>query len=186
MTYTTGSKIAQWVGWAIVILYLLGFLFWAGTGIYVAADKPENLEHILFSTLNILPLGFLVLFLLRLFSSGDDWWEKGVPAKIYVVGFGVLSAAGMLASLFVMLRSILDSQFNNDTDENLLIALDAVLFAISVVSFLYQLVCGVVVLFIRRPKFMRIKQMGAPLNQQPMQKRTTMFTRNKMVNKSPY
>lgn len=185
MGYTVSSKIAQYVGWALIVLYTLGFLFWLGVGIYVAVDKPSNLEHVLFSTINIYSLIPLVLFVLRLFASGDDWWENGVPSFVYVLGFWVLAAAGALSSLFVMLRSILDSQFNKSRDENLLIALDATLLAISVISFLYQFVCGVYVLLIRRPSFMREDKRGqSTTTSQPV--RSTFSTRSRQFRSAGY
>jgi len=184
MAFSKTSKLIQYVGWPLVALYTLAFLFWLGVAIYVAVDTPSNLEHILFSTINIYSLLFLVLFLYYMFSSGDDWWENGIPSSLYMVGFWILSFVGMLASLFVMLRSILDSQFNNSKDENLLIALDATLFAVNALSFLFQLVSGFIVIFIRRPEYMMFKGKKVVSNRRPMPKRTSIS--NVMVNRTPY
>jgi len=151
MGFTTGSRWAQFIGWLIVGLYVLGFLFWLGVGIYVAADTPSNLEHILFSGLSLFALTSLVMFLLRLFASGDDWWENGTPSFVYVLGFWILSAAALLINLFVLLRSILDNQFNNSSDEMLLQALDGTLLGIATISFIYQFAVGVMILLINRP-----------------------------------
>lgn len=160
MGYTQGSRWAQFIGWLVVGLYILGFLFWLGVGIYVAADTPSNLEHILFSGLSLFALTSLILFLLRLFASGDDWWENGVVSFVYVLGFWIISAAALLINLFVLLRSILDSQFNDSSDEMLLQALDGTLLGIATISFIYQFAVGVMILLINRPAIALVKRVG--------------------------
>ena len=147
MAFTLVSKIIRFSGWAILILDLIGLLFWVAVSIWAMVEEPNHLLGFVLGSLHISITTIIFLSLDYIWSSGDEEHENGIPHWRTVIAVASLFFFYMFADIAALV-----SNFKNPetTGHNLTIAsqaLSVVQTGLAVIAFLWGLALSVYVIY---------------------------------------